>query len=296
MTRVVDAHVHIWDARRADYSWLGDTPGLPAVAGLDDARDQQDEIGVSDIVLVQAADNLDDTELMFEAPGLDPRVVGVVAWAPLREPETVEVLLDTWCERPVVGLRHLVHRDPDPDLLLDGQVQTTLALLGQRGLTFDVCAETPHLLSLVPTLAARHADTTFVIDHLAKPPIRERGWQPWADLLTAAAACPNVVVKLSGLNTAAAVDWTGTDFVPYVDHALDCFGPARMMFGSDWPFALLGATSYTQVWEGVRTTLDALSVDELDAVLSGTARRVYRLGDDQRPNQPPSTGTTVPDT
>jgi L-fuconolactonase len=296
MTPVVDAHLHIWDAGRADYSWLGETPELPPVAGLDDARPEQDAVGVSDVVLVQAADHLADTELMLEVASRDPRVVGVVAWAPLTDPASVEALLDTWRGLPVVGLRHLVHRDPDPDLLVGEQVQVTLGLLGRRNLTFDVCAETPHLLSLVPGLAERHGGTTFVIDHLGKPPIGDRGWQPWADLLAAAAAQPNVAVKLSGLNTAAGPRWTGDDFVPYVDHALDCFGPERMMIGGDWPFARLNATSYTQVWEGLRLTLDALSPGELEQVLGGTARRVYRLGDGQRPSQPPSTGTMALET
>jgi L-fuconolactonase len=247
-------------------------------------------------MLVQAADDLADTELMLEAASRDPRVAGVVAWAPLTDPPAVETLLDTWQGRPVVGLRHLVHRDPDPDLLTSEQVQRTLGLLGPRELTFDVCAETPHLLSLVPGLAGRHGGTTFVIDHLGKPPIADRGWQPWADLLAAAAARPNVVVKLSGLNTAAGPGWAGSDFTPYVDHALDCFGPERMMVGGDWPFARLNATSYTQVWDGLRLTLDALSSGEIEQVLGGTACRVYRLGDGQRPSQPPSTGTMEPET
>lgn len=296
MTGAVDSHVHIWDARRANYAWLAEVPELPDVVGPDDARNEQDAVGVSHIVLVQAADDLADTELMLETARVDRRVAGVVAWAPLTDPSATDALLDTWHDQPVVGLRHLVHRDPDPDFLRDESVQTTLALLGRRGLTFDVCAETTHLLSLVPELAGRHPDTTFVIDHLAKPPISARGWQPWADLFAAASAFPNVVVKLSGLNTAASPGWTGSDFVPYVDHALECYGPRRMMIGGDWPFARLGADSYTQVWDGLRMTLDALSPTEFDDVSSGTACRVYGLDTGRRPNQPPSTGTTTPET
>jgi L-fuconolactonase len=244
---------------------------------LTDVSEELTTIGVDQIVLVQAADDPADSELMLDAARADARVAGVVAWAPMRDPSATEAQLDRWHGEPVVGLRHLVHRDPDPDFLRDRGVNTTLDLLGERGLTFDVCAESTHLLSLVPEIAMRHTDTTFVVDHLAKPPIRAEGWQPWADLLAAASACENVVVKLSGLNTAAAPGWSGSDFVPYVDHALDCFGPDRMMYGGDWPFALLGASSYTQVWEALRGTIDALSNEELDQVLSGTARRTYGL-------------------
>ncbi len=276
MTGVVDAHVHVWDARRATYPWLAET-ALAPVFELAQVRDEHEAIGVDQVVLVQAADDLADTEHMLSVARSEPRVAGVVAWAPLDDPRTVAALLDQWTELPVVGLRHLVHRDPDPDLLLDGRVQTSLGLLGERGLTFDICAESIHLLSLVTAVARRLPDTQFVIDHLAKPPIRERGWEPWAGLLAAAAQCPNVVVKLSGLNTAAADGSTAADFSPYVDHALECFGPARMMYGGDWPFALLAASSYTQIWQGLRPTLDQLSTDEREQVLSTTARRTYRL-------------------
>jgi L-fuconolactonase len=277
MHAVVDAHVHVWDARRVTYPWLDETVPLGRVFTIDDVRAEHRAAGVEQIVLVQAADDLADTELMLEVAGAAPSVVGVVGWAPLRDPGAVRELLDHWADQPVVGLRHLVHRDPDPDFLLDEAVHRSLAELGRRGLTFDVCAETPHLLALVPQVAARHPDTTFVIDHLGKPPIRERGWTPWADLIGAAARMPNVVVKLSGLNTAAATDWTSADFAPYVDHALECFGPERTMYGGDWPFALLAASSYTQIWSGLRATLDGLSPGELDHVLHDTARRTYHL-------------------
>ena len=118
------------------------------------------------------------------------------------------------------------------------------------------------------------------MDHLGKPPIRERGWQPWADLLTAAAEAPNVTAKVSGLNTAADPGWwSSADFQPYVDHALEVFGPYRLMYGGDWPFALLAADSYTQIWAGIRGCLDGLDPAALWAVLGGTARRVYGLAD-----------------
>ena len=185
----------------------------------------------------------------------------------------------------MVGVRHLVHRDPDPDLLRDPAVHETLDLLGERGLTFDVCAETPHLLGLVPELAARHPRTTIVVDHLGKPPIRERGWEPWASLLAAAAEPPNVVAKLSGLNTAAAPGWTSADFAPYVDHALRVFGPQRLMYGGDWPFALLAAGSYTQVWNGIHGTIESLADEDQRAVLVDTARRVYGLPESDRPGR-----------
>jgi L-fucono-1,5-lactonase len=277
MIAVVDSHVHVWSSERADYAWLGDVPQLPRTVELDEFWPEQAALGVRQVVLVQAADNVADTENMLRTARLHGQVAGVVAWVPLRDARAADALLERWRDEPVVGVRHLVHRDPDPDLLRDPTVHETLDLLGERGLTFDVCAETPRLLGLVPDLAVRHPGLTLVVDHLGKPPIRDRGWEPWASLLAAAAEAPNVVAKLSGLSTAAAVGWTSADLAPYVEHALDVFGPRRLMYGGDWPFALLAASSYTEVWDGVHGTIESLADDDQRAVLAGTACRVYGL-------------------
>jgi L-fuconolactonase len=275
---VIDAHQHVWNPATADYPWLTDE-----VAVLRRVFDQPDveaglrAAGVDRTVLVQAADNVADTENMFRVAAADPRIAGVVAWVPLDDVARAERLLDSWRGRPVVGIRHLIHTEPDPDWLLRPAVQEGLALLAERGLAFDACAETGALLAHVPTIAAAHPTLRLVVDHLGKPPIRERGRQPWADLLAAAAAVPTVTAKLSGLNTAAEPGWTSDSFQPYVDHALEVFGPERLMYGGDWPFALLAADSYAQIHAGLTGTLRALSADERAQVLGGTAQRTYRL-------------------
>jgi L-fuconolactonase len=274
---IVDAHVHVWDAALAEYPWLVDTPQLDDRYDLDDVADEHAAVGVRHVVLVQAADNVEDTEHMLAVAARDPRVAGVVGWLPLLHPDAATACLERWAGRRLVGARHLIHRDPDPDLLSRRAVDDVLAELADRALTFDVCAESTHLLGLVPALAERHPQLTLVIDHLAKPPIEEHGWEPWAGLLRRAAAAPNVVAKLSGLNTAAGVGATTDDYQPYVDHALEVFGPDRLMFGGDWPFALLAARSYRDIVEPMLGCLTALDADERRAVLSGTARRVYGL-------------------
>ena len=199
---VIDSHVHVWDPTRAHYPWLAEAPSLNRRFDLSDVEPEHDSAGVVAVVLVQAADDLDDTRLMLEIAASNPRVAGVVGWVPLLDPIAAARALDRWCDEPIVGVRHLIHRDPDPDLLADRRIDDVLMMLAERHLTFDVCAETEHLLRLVPALAERHPSLTLVIDHLAKPPIATGGWQPWAALLTDAAAAPNTVVKLSGLNTA----------------------------------------------------------------------------------------------
>ena len=166
---------------------------------------------------------------------------------------------------------------PIPTCSPTRRIDDVLAMLAERNLTFDVCAESEHLLRIVPGLAERHPQLTLVIDHLAKPPIATGEWQPWAQLLTDAAEATNTAVKLSGLNTAAAPGASAADYQRYVDHALDLFGPERTMYGGDWPFALLAANSYTEIWRDLRACLNGLDHAERHAVLASTAQRVYRL-------------------
>ncbi|SHN25033.1 amidohydrolase family protein [Cryptosporangium aurantiacum] len=272
---IVDAHQHLWNPATTDYPWL--TPDLTVLDRVFTQSDVAGELraaGVDLTVLVQAADNVADTENMLREAALDPSIAGVVAWAPLTRPDDAAALLDRWAATPIVGIRHMIHRDPDPKWLLRADVADGLRLLAERGLTFDVCAETPELLAQVPALAAAHPTLTLIVDHLGKPPIRERGWQPWASLLRDAAAAPNVVAKVSGLNTAAEEGWSAASFQPYVDHALEVFGPDRLMYGGDWPFALLAADSYTQI---ATALFDAIPATARDAVLGATAARIYRL-------------------
>jgi L-fuconolactonase len=153
-----------------------------------------------------------------------------------------------------------------------------LRLLAERGLTFDIPAVIPRHLEHVPTLAKEVPELSIVIDHLAKPPIKDRGWEPWASLLSRAAEAPNVYAKVSGLNTAADFEtWTAQDLQPYIDHAIASFGADRLMFGSDWPVAIL-AGDYQKVWEETNLALADLRPDDRSAILGGTANAVYGLG------------------
>jgi L-fuconolactonase len=275
---VIDAHVHVWDVTRAGYPWLSDVPSLAQRYTLDELLPSFDAAGVTGCVLVQAADNEADTELMLATALAHPaHVLGVVGWVPMTDPLRAEALLDRWSDQPIVGIRHLIHTDPDPRLLLRPEVDETLSILAERGLAFDACAESLDLLELVPGVAERHPDLRIVVDHLAKPPIRHRGWQPWAGLIVEAASMPNVVAKLSGLNTAAAASWSSADFAPYVQHALDVFGTGRVLYGGDWPFALLAADDYLQIWQGIVGCLGHLSDAQRTAVLHDNAVAAYRL-------------------
>ncbi len=176
----------------------------------------------------------------------------------------------------LVGIRHQVHDEPDPDWLLRDGVRRGIRAVGDAGLVYDLLVRSRELPAALQT-ARDLPGTRFVIDHLAKPQIKDGALQPWADLMRPFGALNNVWCKVSGMVTEA--DWSSwqpTDLDPYVDHVLDVFGAERLLFGSDWPVCLLAA-SYQQVFDATRAALGELSPAETAAVFGETATEVYRL-------------------
>jgi L-fuconolactonase len=280
---IIDAHQHVWDLDRAHYGWLG-----PELAPINQTMSEQAVLpqlrraGVDGVVLVQAADNAEDTAFMLEVSGQFPQVVGVVGYVPLDDPARVRTDLVALGTDPlVVGVRNLIHDLPDPDFLLRRDVNEGLALVAGAGLSFDVVSALPRHLEHVSVLARRHPDLRIVIDHLSRPPIGAADMEPWWTLIERAAAEPNVTAKVSGLyrdeNRAA---WTTELIRPVFERALEVFGPQRLMYGGDWPISVL-AGGYDRVWEGLQPLFAQLSEPDRADILGGTARRVYRLPPDR---------------
>ncbi|MDT0394917.1 MULTISPECIES: amidohydrolase family protein [Streptomyces] len=281
---VIDAHLHVWDPTRAPYDWLG-----PALSPIDramrftDARPELRAAGVTASVLVQAADHDADTDHMLATAAAHPEIVGVVAWLPLDDPGRAATRLAALRRDPhTVGVRALIHEKFDPDWIVRPDVGRGLALLAEHGLTFDYVTSSPEALAHIPELAARHPGLRLVVDHLGKPPV---GGGPedrtrWRGLLAAAARHPQVHAKVSGLYSARGPldSWTTDGVRPYVEDALELFGPHRLMYGGDWPISVL-AGGYTRTWEAVRELLAPLAPDDRADVLGGTAARFYRIDD-----------------
>lgn len=276
---IIDAHQHVWDLKRGSYPWLTDAYG-PIFRSFDET-DLEPELracAIDATVLVQAMDDFDDTEAMFAVADRWRYVVGVVGWVPLARPDEAARAIERFKRHEnFVGVRHLIHEDPDPDWLLRDDVFEGLALLQEEGLTFDIVAVLARHLEHVPVLAERFPRLKLVIDHMAKPPIKDRGWSPWAELMTRASACPNVFTKLSGLNTAAEWEtWSASDLQPYVDHVMESFGPSRIMYGGDWPVCIL-AGGYERGWSATQALLEGLTPGERSMILGGTACAFYGL-------------------
>lgn len=276
---VVDAHQHFWDPARVRYPWLAPYyPELDRNFGFADLAPHLDAQGVDATVLVQSADSLEDDEAMFEIAGAHGEIAGIVAWVPIEDPDRAESLLDRFSGiHRLVGVRTLIHNQPDPDWVLQPSVAAGLELLARRNLPFDYVAVLPRHLEHVPTLCERHPELRLVIDHLAKPPIGA-DLETWAALMERAAASPNVYAKVSGLYPAAGdrVPWSLADLRPAFERALSLFGPSRLMFGSDWPICEV-AGGYETVTGALFALIDELDEPARAALYGETAVRCYGL-------------------
>ncbi len=276
---IIDAHQHIWDLERARYDWLGpDLPLINKTFTQDDAAKELRAAGIDGVVLVQAADNAEDTGYMLETARDHPAVLAVVGYLPLEDPDRTAAELGRFAADPlVVGIRNLIHDRADPDFLIRPEVIESLGLLAEAGLAFDVVSVLPRHLEHVPVLAGRHPSLRLVIDHLSKPPIGAADHEPWRSLISRAAEHPNVSAKVSGLYPGTDPErWTTESIRPFVDHALETFGPARLMYGGDWPVSIT-AGGYQRVWQDLQPIFAALSDNERTRLLSDTAIDVYRI-------------------
>lgn len=277
---IVDAHHHFWDPGTADYPWLTDElavirrPFTP-----DDLAPELAAAGVDATVLVQTRSSQDETARFLELAAATPFIRGVVGWVDLTDPAVADAIA-TLRAGPagdrLVGIRHQVHDEPDADWLLRADVVGGIRAVGAAGLAYDLLLR-PRELPAALELAGRLPDVRFVIDHLAKPPIATGELEPWRSRIAAFAPFEHVACKVSGLVTEADwSSWTPADLQPFVDHAIDVFGPERLVFGSDWPVCLLAAT-YAQVVGVARTTLSGLTDREQAAVMGANATRIYGL-------------------
>ena len=275
----VDGHHHVWDPATADYPWMTDE--LAVIRRRFEPADLAPELaanGIDRTVLVQTRASLDETVRFLALTEETPFIAGVVGWVDLTDPglaSTLRRLAAGRGGRRLVGIRHQVHDEPDPDWLRRQDVRRGLATIADRGLVYDLLVRPRELPAAIDTVDAL-PDLRFVVDHIAKPEIRTRGWEPWASRLAELASHANAWCKVSGLVTEADWHaWAPDDIRPYVDHVVGLFGPERLLFGSDWPVCLLAA-SYAQVVELARelVTTDA---GASGSFFGATAIEVYRL-------------------
>ena len=273
----IDTHQHFWKYNARDYIWMS--------AGMDKLR--KDHLptdllplmtvsGITGTVAVQARQCLEESTWLLQLADQYPFIQAIIGWVDLRSDRVVEQL-ERYTQHPKFrGVRHVVHDEPDDNFMLRKSFLNGLGQLKRFGLTYDLLLFPRHL-PIACSVVKRFPDQRFVLDHMAKPPIRAGEMESWKSDLKHLATFPNVFCKISGLVTEANwSSWTAQEFEPYLDVVLNAFGPARLMIGSDWPVCTLAA-DYKSVINLANDFIRRLSLDEQHAILERNPIDFYSI-------------------
>ena len=277
MTQRIDSHQHFWRYNSQDYPWIDQSRAPLKMDYMPpDLLPLMQATGIDGTVAVQARQNLRETEFLLELADETDFIRGVVGWVDMRA-DDVEAQLERFAPHPrMVGLRHIVHDEADDRFMLGGNFLRGLAKLKSCDLTYDLLLFPRHL-PIAIDVVKRFPEQPFVLDHIAKPSIKDGLLEPWERDIRQLAAYDNVCCKVSGMVTEAAWGgWTQADYRPYLDVVFDCFGIDRLMFGSDWPVCTLAGT-YPQVVGIVESYIAALSPDEQARIMGEVASDFYQL-------------------
>ncbi|MBV8814361.1 MAG: amidohydrolase family protein [Verrucomicrobia bacterium] len=276
---ILDTHQHFWKADRGDYHWM--TPEVPILARdylPDDLRGQLRKTGVTQTILVQAAQTMDETDFLLGLAEEADFVMGVIGWFDLEDENFPEVYERKRKDHAnLLGVRPMLQDLSDDRWILREKVIKNLSYLADRQIVFEFLTYTRHLpfvLQALEKVTRLHA----VIDHISKPEIKAGKLQPWSDLISRVARHENLFCKLSGMVTEADhASWAPEHLRPYIEHVLNCFGEDRVMFGSDWPVCLRAA-SYGEVINALRTVVaNQLSPGGLTKLFSQNGRQFYGI-------------------
>jgi len=277
MSLRIDSHHHLWQYAKAEFGWIDQDMQvlqrdyLPA-----DLHTELKQSGIAQSVAVQARQTVEETRWLLGLTEQWDFIAGVVGWVPLAAPNVAETLDAFASHRRLVGVRHVLQDEPDPEYMLLPEFNRGIDVLRRFDIAYDLLVfedQLPQSLQFVD----RHPNQRFVIDHAAKPKIRDRSFDRWAEYMTAMAKRETTFCKISGMVTEADhKTWKDSDLTPYLDLLFDVFGPRRLLFGSDWPVCLL-ATTYSRWVDTVSAYCSRLSHDEQDWVFGKTAAAAYRL-------------------
>jgi L-fuconolactonase len=281
-TRLIDTHVHVWNFDRTEYSWLkNDTSILNRNYNIEELEEERLNVGVTEGILVQSANNFEDTDWMLEVAAKTDWINGVVGWVPLMDDEAVDQVLNEkyLLNEYFKGVRHLIHDEADANWLLQRGVIDSLKVLQRVGLPYDVVGILNEHIETAVEVAKKVPGLKMVFDHLNQPPISgKEKFGKWGSLMSEAAAYENFYVKISGLGTTSKNEgWAADHILPYIEFVLSKFGEDKCMCGGDWPVSLLGG-SYTKTWSCYKAVLSKLLDKEgLEKVFYKNAQRFYNL-------------------
>ena len=272
----IDAHHHFWKYNAAEYGWIDETMKVIRRDFLPPNLEKEIRtVGIDGVVSVQARQTLEETRWLLSMAAQQKFIKGVVVWVPLTKRSVREELELFGAEPKLRSVRHVVQAEADGYMLRD-DFNAGVAALHQFGLAYDILIFERQLPE-ASRFVDRHANQVFVLDHIAKPRIKENLLDPWRQNITEFARRENVYCKVSGMVTESDFDtWTEVQLQPYFETVLEAFGPRRLMFGTDWPVCLV-ACSYSRWYEIVRRFAAKLSDDEQASLFGTTACRAYGL-------------------
>ncbi|TME05682.1 MAG: amidohydrolase [Chloroflexi bacterium] len=279
---IIDAHVHLWNPEQFSMPWLADLSRLNRPYGLQDYREQTQVLPIIAMVYIEVG--VEPQEALREARHVvdlareEPRLQAVVAAAPVERGDAVREHLESLVAiSPLIkGVRRNLQDEAEPDFCLRPDFVTGVRLLAEFKLSFDLCIkhwQLPYVIELVRLCP----DTAFILDHLGKPGIKQQLLDPWQADLRKLAELPNVVCKISGMVTEADHEgWQPAAMEPFINVVLEAFGEERVLFGSDWPVALL-ASPYRRWYETLGALTARLPVSARRKLWAENARRFYRM-------------------
>jgi L-fuconolactonase len=276
---VIDCHQHFWTfGKRAHRFPPSVGTRLDRDFTPEDLRRQLSRAGVDGTILVQSLNDIDETREYLDLSREIDYIVGVVGWVPLADPAACAHALESMKPHDnLVGIRHLIAYEPDPDWLLQPAVRESLGLLAKANLVFEAIPVNDQQFESMLTVTRAMPELKVVLNHMGNPPVPENGWEPWATQIARAAELQNMSVKLSaGLALVMKWQWSTEEIRRYADHVLGLFSPGRVMAGSNWPVVELGGT-FDEVWRGITELIVNLTPAEREAVLGSSARRIYGL-------------------
>lgn len=277
---IVDTHVHLWHPKQLRYAWLKQVPLLNRPFLLKDYSDAIGDLEVESMVFVQCDthpdDGLKETSWVTSLAAGDPRIRGIVAWAPLEVGNCVAAFIEKLAEESLVkGIRRLIQGE-SVDFCIQPNFIDGVKTLSRHGLSFDLCIYHPQLANAI-RLVEQCPDVQFILDHIGKPDIKNQLFEPWKQEIKVLADFPNVHCKISGVVTEADhKNWSLDNVKPYIDHVIACFGFDRVIYGSDWPVSTL-ATDYKRWVETLQASVSGCSPEELRKLFHDNAVRFYKL-------------------
>jgi L-fuconolactonase len=276
---IVDTHLHLWDINHLSYPWLNDIPKLNRTFLLEDYKEACGGIEVEKMIFIQCecdpSQYKQEVEWVTGLAQKDPRLQGIVSWAPLEKGEEVRPEIELLKDNPLVkGIRRIIQFEPDLEFCLQPDFIKGVNMLSQYNLTFDICISHKHNQSVIKLLD-QCPGVPMILDHIGKPDIKNQIMDPWKEEILEISKFPNVCCKLSSIATEADHDhWTLEDLRPYVDHIVACFGVDRLIYASDWPVSTLAAdlmTCVSTLWK----LLEEFSREDLQKLFLHNAIQFY---------------------